>query len=39
MTGHIYFLGIGGTRVSSDEQEALNQLGDVLGVRPTTPGS
>ena len=33
------FLGIGGTRVSSDEQEALNQLADVLGVKPTTPGS
>ncbi len=26
------FLGIGGTLVSSDEQEALNQLADLLGV-------
>jgi hypothetical protein len=33
------FLGIGGTRVSSDEQEALNQLAEVLGVRRATPQS
>ena len=33
------FVGIGGTRVSSDEQQALNQLADILGVRRTTPQS
>jgi hypothetical protein len=35
------FLGIGGTPMSRDEQEALEQVADVLGVnaRPAAPQS
>jgi hypothetical protein len=31
------FLGFGGTAVSTDEQEALKQLGDVIGIGTRTP--
>jgi hypothetical protein len=33
------FFGIGGTVVSSDEQEALKQLSEFLGVSPGQPGA
>lgn len=33
------FLGFGGTAVSSDEEEALRQLADVLGIKRPKPAS